>query len=227
MSAQTPNIDQAIAYYVGRLLFQYQKPKAQQNIAILANIGVADLLPSQVQDAYDPYRAVGPQLDVIGKYVGLPRNIGDAAPVPFFGFVRYSGVGDNPNGMTSYNTTDNIGVLFFRYSYQGNLNTALSDLAYAFMIAMKIVLNSNDGTLASIQQLLHDVLPDFVTIVDNADMTLTYSISVNAPVSPTVLAPYLPKPMGVSLSIKTFATIITGTGDDVVTDTGDKIIVNF
>lgn len=227
MSAQTPNIDQAIAYYVGRLLFQYQKPKAQQNIAILANIGVADLLPLQVQDAYDPYKAVGPQLDVIGKYVGLPRNIGDAAPVPFFGFVRYDGVGDNPNGMTSYNTTDNIGVLFFRYSYQGNLNTALSDLAYAFMIAMKIVLNSNDGTLASIQQLLHDVLPDFVTIVDNADMTLTYSISVNAPVSPTVLAPYLPKPMGVSLSIKTFATIITGTGDDVVTDTGDKIIVNF
>jgi hypothetical protein len=120
------NSEQAVAYYVERLPYQYRKPSAQATIAILANLGVADLLALQVQDAYDPATALGVQLDVIGKYVGLPRNIGEAAALPYFGFVRYGGVGDNDNGFTSYLSSINPGVLFFRYSYQGTRNTDLT-----------------------------------------------------------------------------------------------------
>jgi hypothetical protein len=221
------NSDQAIAYYVERLPYQYRKPAAQATIAILANLGVADLLALQVQDAYNPANALGVQLDVIGKYVGLPRNIGEAAPLPYFGFVRYSGVGDNDNGFTSYLSGINAGVLFFRYSYQGTRNTALTDDAYRFMLGLKIVSNSSDGTLYSIQKLLRDVLPGLVTLVDNQDMTLTYNISLSAPVSPAVITPWLPRPMGVGVNTTTFVNLgANGGADDVVTGDGDNIVIN-
>lgn len=218
--------DQAIAYYTERLLYQYRKPKAQATIANLANVAIAGLLPLQVQDAYDPDTAAGIQLDVIGKYVGLPRNIGDADPLPYFGFVRYSGVASNPNGFTSYLNANNAGVLFFRYSYFGTRNTDLSDDAYRFMMKLKIISNSNDGTLSSIQKLLNDLMPGLVSLIDNADMTLTYSVSLSAPVSSTVIRPYLPKPMGVGVSIKTFVNLGAGS-DDVVTNDGDNVVIGL
>lgn len=220
------NSAQAIAYYPERLPYQFRKPKAQATIAILAAAGVADLVALDIQDGYDPTSAVGVQLDVVGKYVGLPRNIGDAAPALYFGFVRYAGVGDNPNGFTSYNNGNNAAVLFFRYSYQGTRNTDLTDDAYRFMIALKIVSNSSDGTLYGIQKLLRDVLPGLVSLIDNQDMTMTYSISLSAPVSPTVIAPYLPKPMGVGVTIKTFINLGAG-ADDVITGTGDNVVIGL
>lgn len=219
-------LDLNIAFYVNRLLFQYQKQKAQNTIAILVRQELADDLPAQVRDAYNVDSAVGRQLDVIGKYVGLPRTIGDPAPLEYFGFVDYAG-GGNPNGFTDYTTGENSTVLFFDYTYYGARNTALSDTAYAFMIALKIVLNSNDGTLYSIQNLLRTMLPGFVTVVDNRDMTMKYLVSTAAPVSPTVLQPYLPKPMGVGVTIEQFANIMTDGGDFIVTDGGDKISVDL
>lgn len=218
------NLQSAIAYYVRLLVYQYQLPKAQQTIAILVKQLLADGLPEAVQNAFNPATAVGPQLDIVGKYVGLPRTIGDPTPLPFFGFVDYAG-GGNENGLSNYDGTTNPDGVFFQYQYNGTRNTALTDDAYAFMMALKIVLNSSDGTLYSIQQFLNTLLPGLVQVVDNKNMTLTYAINVKAPVSPTVIEPYLPKPMGVGIIISTFATLGTDTGDTVVTDTGDSIYI--
>lgn len=219
-------LDLNIAFYVNRLLYQYQKTKAQDTIAILVRQELADELPAQIRDAFNVQTAIGHQLDVLGKYVGLPRTIGDPAPLEYFGFVDYDGTG-NQNGFSDYTSGENATVIFFDYTYYGQRNTALSDTAYAFMIALKIVLNSNDGTLYSIQNLLATMLPGYVTVVDNRDMTLKYLVSTAAPVSPTVLKPYLPKPMGVGITIEEFANIITDDGDFIVTDGGDKISVNL
>lgn len=222
-------IQSAIAYYMRLLAFQYQLPKAENTIAILVKQLLMDGLPQAVQDAFKvptttSAGAVGKQLDVLGKYIGISRNIGEPTPLPYFGFVDYAG-GGNMNGFSNYDGTTNPLGVFFLYQYQGARNTALSDDSYSFMMALKIILNSSDGTLYSIQRFLDVLLPGFVTVIDNQDMTLTYSISVNAPVSPTVLEPFLPRPMGVGINLTTFSTLGTDDGDTIVTDTGDGIKV--
>lgn len=213
-----------VAYYVRLLVFQFQLSKAQATIAALVNQSVMDGLPEAVQNAFNIRTAVGAQLDVLGKYIGIPRTIGEATPLPYFGFVDYAG-GGNPNGFSNYDGTTNPDGVVFQYQYQGQRNTALSDSSYAFMMALKIILNSSDGTLYSIQQFLNALLPGLVSVIDNQDMTLTYSVSVNAPVSPLVLKPYLPKPMGVGVDITIPYTLGTSGGDTIVTEDGDHISI--
>lgn len=216
-------LDNLISAYVRLLVFQFKLPKAQQQVAIMAKQFLMDGLPQQVRDAYNPYTAVGPQLDVVAKYIGLPRTIGLPAPLPWFGFVLAAG-GGNPNGLISVNDSNNRDVVFYRSGYQGTRNTALSDTSYAFMLALQIILNSSDGTLASIQNYLKALLDGVVTVRDNLDMTLTYQINGALPVDPSVLALYLPKPMGVGINITTADFLITDSGDFLITDTGDKLV---
>ncbi len=218
------NTDAMVAYYVRLLIFEYQLPRAQQMIASFVNQIVMNGLPETVQNAFNVKTAVGAQLDVLGKYIGLPRTVGDPAPLPYFGFVTYAG-GGNPHGFTNYDGSTNTDAVFFEYNYQGQRNTALSDASYSFLMALKIILNSSDGTLYSIQKYLDALLPGLVTVVDNKDMTLTYSVYENAPVSPSVLRPYLPKPMGVGVNITTFSFLIADNGDKIITDSGDHIII--
>lgn len=218
-------LDNLISFYTKLLVFQYQLPKAIAQMNIIEKQLLMDGLGLMVRDAYNPYTAVGPQLDVIGKYVGLPRNIGPAASLPFFGFVRSAG-GGNMNGFISVNNAFNRSVVFYQAAYKGTQQTALSDTSYAFMMALKIILNSSDGTLASIQAFLAALLPGVVTVTDNTDMTLTYTITGNPPVDVTTLSAYLPKPMGVGLIIRTNSFIVTDTGDNLITDTGQNLVTD-
>lgn len=219
--------DDLIQYYVNRLLWQYRLPKAQNTIAITAKQLIADGVLFQIQDGYELNTALGLQLDVLGKYIGLPRGIGDPAPLPFFGFVDYDG-GGNENGLTDYNTAVNNLVVFYEYGYNQQNATDLSDTAYLFMLMLKIALNTSDNTLYGIQQILSGTLRGAVRVVDNRNMTLTYYVNDTAlPVSITVLRPYLPRPMGVGISgvIATF-NLVTSDGDNLVTSDGDQIISN-
>lgn len=222
--ATPEQLQASVSYYVRLLAFQYGLPKAQATIAALVNQAVMDGLPDAVQNAFNVNTAQGAQLDVLGKYIGLPRTIGEPDPLPYFGFVDYAG-GGNENGFTDYDGSVNALGVFFQYQYFGQRNTNLSDDAYSFMLALKIILNASDGTLYSIQAFLNALLPGLVTVVDNKNMTLTYNVSPGAPVSPAVLEPYLPKPMGVGVTINTFYTLGTDDGDTVVTDGGDSILI--
>lgn len=220
-------VDSLIASYIRLLLWQYQKPKAQQTIAILAKQMVADGILFQIQNGYTLGTAVGAQLDVLGKYVGLPRNIGDPTPLPFFGFVDYAG-GGNTNGLTDYTSGVNKDVVFYEYDYNQQNATSLSDTAYLYMLLLKIALNTGDMTLYGIQQTLATTLGGAVRVEDNRDMSLTYYVDDSGlPVSISTLTPYLPKPMGVRIAnvVSTF-NLITSDGDNIVTGDGDQIISN-
>lgn len=64
-----------IDYYANLLILQYLgKPKAYATIQTSVEPFIMDQLPVAVQDAYDIQTAVGVQLDVIGKYVGVSRR---------------------------------------------------------------------------------------------------------------------------------------------------------
>lgn len=64
-----------IDYYVGLLIIQYSgKPKAEGTVSAFVAPVVMDSLPLQIQTAFNIDTAVGVQLDVLGKYVGVSRS---------------------------------------------------------------------------------------------------------------------------------------------------------
>jgi hypothetical protein len=100
-----------VAVYVDKLVLQYRlQLRARATVAIFAKQLLADDLASQIQAAFTIDTAVGEQLDVLGKYVGIARNIGTATPVGYFGFW-------------------NIASTLDPTKYQGVWNPALDDPA--------------------------------------------------------------------------------------------------
>lgn len=276
-------------FYVDRLIHQFRTlPKARDTVAICVKQALGDTLPDQLLNAFSVDTAVGPQLDTIGKYVGVPRNIGAVTPQPYFGFWSYSIALDpadyqgtwkpstndpalptpsggnsgwwyvasedgvhgaidakcgnvvvsngsawevrdvtwNGNGLTTYNDlASNANGVFFSYSSYARQSSDLSDASYRVVIKLKIILNSNDGTLASIMALMNTFFPGQYALVDNRDMTLSYLILSTVPLTQALLEAYLPKPMGVGITV----TIISpnppppGGGDRLTTEDGDVI----
>lgn len=71
----TQTTQQIIDYYANLLIIQYvNQPKAFSTMQLWASLPVMDQLPSAVQNAYNINTAVGVQLNIIGKYVGVSRN---------------------------------------------------------------------------------------------------------------------------------------------------------
>ena len=194
-------LQDVVRFYQDRLILQYRGlPKASATIAILVKQAVCDYITAQLQTAFDVATAVGPQLDILGKYVGVVRTIGPVASVTTYGMERYGG-GGNPNGFLRYNGTTNTGVVWMRYGYSQQNVTALTDAAFRVVIQLKILLNVNDGTLATIMAYLETFFPGQITLVDNANMSLTYTVSPSVPLAISTITPFLPKPMGVGITV--------------------------
>jgi hypothetical protein len=66
--------DEIAEYYADLLILQYRdRPKARAEIKSLVLPYIMDQLPLAVQNAFNISDAVGVQLDIIGKYVGVTR----------------------------------------------------------------------------------------------------------------------------------------------------------
>lgn len=64
-----------IDYYANLLILQYKgKPNAYATIQAAVTPIIMDQLPDQVQNAFEIGTAVGVQLDILGKYVGVTRT---------------------------------------------------------------------------------------------------------------------------------------------------------
>jgi hypothetical protein len=98
-------------YYADRMAAQYRgKPKASAEIQLLAGAATGDMFIQDVQDAFDVTTAVGPQLDILGKYIGLSRQVPETLSRPFFGFVEYDGSSTNTNGFQDYGSLPILGT---------------------------------------------------------------------------------------------------------------------
>ena len=263
-------------YYSSLLPYQTRGlPNAVRQVQLWCDLMTGEGLPQQVVTAFDLDTAIGAQLDVIGKYVGVARNVGLPATRPYFGFWTYASsldpalyqgtwvpstdtptlpaasggntgfwyvasasgsstapitdsfvAGDviksngsvwskvttyNGNGLTSYVApTANTNGVFYSYQYASGQNTDLTDSEYRTVIKLKIVQNMSDNTLASIQAYLHQFFNGLITVVDNKDMTMTYSVVSTVSVSPELLLIYLPHPMGVGITVNGASPPITG-----------------
>lgn len=195
-----------VSYYVERLIVQYKRlPRARATVAAYVRQIVADLILKKIETAFDIDTATGAQLDIIAKYVGTSRNFNvSGIEGNYFGFKDYDPEGvQNPNGFRDY--TDpaiNAGADFLRYDSRRTSTYALTDNQLRIAIKLKITTNTSDGTLAHIVESLWSIFGKAITLTDNADMTITYTVATGSVDLPeTALAILLPRPAAVGINI--------------------------
>lgn len=160
-------------YYAALLIIQYRsKPKASDTIKALVNQSLCDGLPLQMQSCWDLDTAAGAQLTILGRIVGVPRDvIGLDLEHTFFEFTRYSGT---PVGLGfgRYNDDPYSDSLFLRY---GNRATyTLTDFELRALIRLKIIYNNTYSSFADIKEALYAVWHGAIDILPTLDLTGTF-----------------------------------------------------
>lgn len=157
--------------YENLLIVQYSdKPKASETISSIVKRfkNNFDLL-EQMEDAFDLDNAIGKQLDIIGKIVGISRNVEGVIPKIFFGFDGNV----NARGFDS--------AAFYTLDQQQYTDTQLSDSDYRFFIRMKIAKNHVKATMSddngsNMNAVILSMFEGYAYMVDNKDMTVTIYI---------------------------------------------------
>jgi len=189
--------------YTNLLIKQYwEKPKAKAEIAMQAGTWerVFNFLAS-FETAFDVDYATGDRLDILGRVVGVDRNVPSVIKKIFFGFD------DNPD-VTGFDDKDSqlgdLGPLFDKNSAEYT-DLELDDHDFQFFIKAKITKNNAHGMMAfeyftSIQDAIIVLFDGMAYVEDNLDMSLTLHISylVNEERIRVILAlDLLPRPQGV------------------------------
>jgi len=179
--------------YTGLITSEHnQRPKFMATVSALAQ-SIVDLqnVLGSMPGKFDLDAAVGDQLDGVGEWVGISRNV--ATPL--------TGV---------YFSLDTAGLGFDQGVWKGPFDpdnglTRLDDDTYRLVIRAKIGANHWDGTLESSAAILNSIFngDTYVFIQDNQDMSMTIGIAGKVP-SAVFLAllegGYIPiKPEGVRI----------------------------
>lgn len=118
-------MDEYIEYYVNLLIMQYRnKTKAVKHITAIVKAALIDLLPSILQNSFSIDSAQGPQLDILGKYIGISRKVNS-----FTSFVVLSDI-DYRLLLKIKIATNNLGSSFL--DIQDFINNNLSGTLKAF-----------------------------------------------------------------------------------------------
>lgn len=168
--------------YENLLIVQYSdKPKASAMISAIVSRfkNISDVI-EEFESAFDLDSAIGSQLDIIGKIVGISRNVEGVIPKIFFGFD--GNVNARGFGLAPFYTTDQA-----QYT-----DTQLSDSDYRFFIRIKIAKNHVKATMSddngsNLNAVILSMFEGYAYMVDNKDMTVTIYIE-NSPKS--YLLPY-------------------------------------
>jgi hypothetical protein len=206
--ASGETVRQIIDYYRDLLIIQYaNKPKARATIELFIQELLSSGILFDVRDAYNVDTAVGVQLDVIGKYVGVDRFFTVNDPIDYFSFTDYVEV--DPDSEEKWGFTDYAG--FNDYQYNGTLNynsvlsvdNRLNDDDFRVIIKLKILQNNINHSHKSIDDGVFKFFGTSVRPDSAADMQMVYFISedVSAIIAAATTKKILPRPMGVGLTL--------------------------
>lgn len=228
-------VQNLIDYYVNCLIIQYHdQPTARAEIALYAKVLLADGVFFDVLTGYNVDSDLGPtavgnQLDVIGKYVGVSRIYRDLSLVDYFSMPSYI---DNPTsppqyGFETYATfaTDNDFNGTLAYDKIASVNNRLIDSIYLQILLLKIALNNMNYSNKAIDDLMFRFFALTVRPEDARNMHMVYFIAANP--SPLVLAAIyndlLPHPMAVGVvhvnDVQGLMFAMPSYGDNAINDT--------
>jgi len=198
----TLTLDQLKAYYQSVLIMQYRnKTKAKATIAAVTAETWLDGLILTEAGCFDLETANGAQLDILGRIVGVRRQVpGLDLTHLFFEFTSHSG-SPTGNGFNLYSTSPIPADLFDRY-YLDSILT-MTDDQMRTVIKLKIIFNTAARTAKAITEALFSVFGTAIAITDNLNTSVTFNIS-NPYHSAVAIADFLgvlPKGMGNSYTV--------------------------
>ena len=196
-------LETTIEYYKDLLLYQYiNLPKARAVIGLLVSQALVDLLPVEMSAAFDLETAVGPQLDIIGEYIGFDRNVKINVARDYFNLDNYVSYTSDPFGMTDYTQPDlNSNCSFYNYinSYS---QASLNDSEYRVLLKLKAAMNISNFSLYEIVEIMNDAFGIDVVVLDGCNMKMSYFVADSISRIATIARDegLLPKPMGVGIA---------------------------
>lgn len=208
------DITDLVNYYTNLLIIQYNGlSKAAATISLLAQTLLADGVYIDVENAYniDPNQgatAVGVQLDVIGKYVGVNRFFSAVNYGDYFAMVTYLQHAALPTSPPAFGFTTYAN--FADYDYNGTLiyadiiskQNSLSDDNFLIIIQLAIISNNMNYSDSAIDNAMWNLFGSTIRPEPGiANMTMMYFLTGPSTTltQAIVTKKLLPKPMGVRL----------------------------
>ena len=143
---------QLLQFYVSLLILQYAGlPKFQQFIALVANQSTCDGLFLSLQTCFQLNLAVGNQLTIIGKLLGVPRTVFGINPyATYFSFTRANGT---PASIGFNRATTPVDADFFlRANVQSSYT--MTDFEMLNVIKLKIIYNYTYSSFRALKNAL-------------------------------------------------------------------------
>lgn len=173
------SLDELKQYYRNLLIIQYHnQPKAQANIEAFVQLLFADGMILDVINGYDVNTAVGIQLTVLGKYVGIDRvQYGVVPERSYFCLVDDSiAPEDNVLGFTD---GENFIFGYFYDTQATRLSPyTLTDSEMRTLIRLKIITNNTTAGFKDIKDAVFSSLLG-IDVYDTKNMSLTYVAGLN------------------------------------------------
>ena len=185
-------------YYAQQLIMQYRtQPRATATIQGLVQESWLDGLPQAESICFDLDTAVGEQLNILGRIVGVNRNVyGLDLSHIFFELTDYA---NSIAGIDMQRYADAADGPEIMLRYRSDAIYTLNEFEMRTLIYLKIIFNMCPRTTKALVEALYALFGTSVVATDNLDMTM--SLSVADPYTNVFLvAEYLniiPKPMGV------------------------------
>ena len=177
-------VAQIVDYYVGLLIIQsHNKPKAMATISLLVNEFLCNAILLDILNGYDIETAVGVQLDVIAKYVGVDRFFKDVDLIDLFAIPAYLDSPTSPPqyGFETYATfaTDNDLNGTLTYEKIISSNNLLIDEFYRQIIKLKILQNTINHSDAAIDAAMFAFFGGDVRPEEMFNMHMAYFVTAN------------------------------------------------
>lgn len=190
--------------YTKLIIIQYKnKEKAKATIELYVKELFADDVYFQVQDAFNLDTAIGVQLDILGKYIGVDRFYKgqELSGEDFFSMTNYA---DDPaqKGMSDYIDFNTKTGKFLTYSNILSNTLKLDDDDYRFILKLKIIQNNSNHSHKSIDDSLFEFFGLDVIASSSGNMQMIYYIPSQKVqlIEVAIEKKVLPRPIGVGIN---------------------------
>lgn len=193
-------------YYVNLLIIQYhKKPKARATIEFLTKLVFANMILLQIRDGFDWRTAVGPQLEIVGKWVGVDKFYNGQLLFlrPWFSLIDWNSTPDNlQGGFSNFENFETLEGGIIDYSTIKPTQNQLSDDAFSIMIGLKIIKNSINHTAKNIDDAIWNYFNGKVyTVWQGKTLTYYYQPELREVLQVALVKNVLPVPTGCQIEL--------------------------